>query len=258
MIKLKFPDVPIVVCEDRVAGIKRLREEHPEVEVVVMDDGFQHRYVEAQTNIIMVDYTRPVYEDKFLPEGQLRDLPSQLYRAQYFIVTKCNDDLTPIERRLLKKDFLKYPYQSLYMTGIESGAPVPLFPADAPASVEYGADVVAMAGVGNPNPFLAGLRKHYNVIEELVYDDHHVYRRSDLQTMLDAAGERGVIVTTEKDAVKLRRSKRVPQIVRERMFYQPLKVEFLEGSDADFFSTLKDDLDGKIHLGDLKITGENN
>ncbi|MBQ2413992.1 MAG: tetraacyldisaccharide 4'-kinase [Rikenellaceae bacterium] len=242
MIKLKFPDVPIVVCEDRVAGIKRLREEHPEVEVVVMDDGFQHRYVEAQINIIMVDYTRPVYEDKFLPEGQLRDLPSQLYRAQYFIVTKCNDDLTPIERRLLKKDFLKYPYQSLYMTGIESGAPVPLFPADAPASVEYGADVVAMAGVGNPNPFLAGLRKHYNVIEELVYDDHHVYRRSDLQTMLDAAGERGVIVTTEKDAVKLVNPDKIPAQLRAKLYYIPISITFIGSSPADFLLNLEKDV----------------
>jgi tetraacyldisaccharide-1-P 4'-kinase len=66
------------------------------------------------------------------------------------------------------------------------------------------------------------------------------------------------LLTTEKDAVKLRRSKRVPQIVRERMFYQPLRVEFLEGSDPDFFSTLKDDLDGKIHLGDLKINSDEN
>lgn len=242
MIKMKFPDVPVVVCEDRVAGIKRLREEHPEVEVVVMDDGFQHRYVEAQINIIMVDYTRPVYEDKFLPAGQLRDLPSQLYRAQYFIVTKCHDDLTPIERRLLKKDFIRYPYQSLYMTGIESGAPCPIFPEDAPNSVEYGSDVVAMAGVGNPNPFLEGLRKHYKVVEELVYEDHYVYRRSDLQTMIKAAGERAAIITTEKDAVKLLNREKIPAELRSRLYYIPISITFIGSSPADFLLKLEKDV----------------
>ncbi|MBR5877604.1 MAG: hypothetical protein IKZ11_03470, partial [Alistipes sp.] len=63
-------------------------------------------------------------------------------------------------------------------------------------------------------------------------------------------------LTTEKDAVKLRRSRRVPDIIRERLFYQPVKVEFLEGSDPDFFETLKSDLQGKVHLGDLNIGGE--
>lgn len=242
MIKMKFPNVPVVVCEDRVAGIKRLREEHPEVQVVVMDDGFQHRYVEAPINIIMVDNTRPVYEDKFLPAGQLRDLPSQLYRAQYFIVTKCREDMTPIEHRLLQKDFLRYPYQSLYLTGVESGAPCPIFPEDAPQSVEYGAEVVSMAGVGNPVPFLEGLRKHYRVIGELVYDDHHVYRRHDLQTMIDAVGERGVIITTEKDAVKLLNRDKIPAELRSRLYYIPISITFIGSSPADFLLKLENDV----------------
>ena len=69
-----------------------------------------------------------------------------------------------------------------------------------------------------------------------------------------------MLLTTEKDAVKLRRSRRVPDLIRERLFYQPVKVEFLEGSDEDFFETLKNDLLGKVHLGDLTIGGnkENN
>jgi tetraacyldisaccharide 4'-kinase len=104
------------------------------------------------------------------------------------------------------------------------------------------------------------VRREYKVVAKMILPDHHIYNMDDINNLvaLFAKHPNAKLLTTEKDAVKLRRSKRVPQIVRERMFYQPLKVEFLEGSDADFFSTLKDDLDGKIHLGDLKITGENN
>jgi tetraacyldisaccharide 4'-kinase len=87
-IKRKFPDTVVVVCEKRAEGIRRLRQEHPEVDLVVMDDGFQHRYVEPKVNIVMIDATRPVQHDRMLPAGNLRDLPEQLHRAHYFIVTK--------------------------------------------------------------------------------------------------------------------------------------------------------------------------
>ena len=166
MIKMKFPEVPVVVCEDRVEGIRRLRREHPEVEMIIMDDGFQHRHVEPKINIIMIDYTRPLNDDHMLPWGSLRDLPSQLYRANYFIVSKCPETIQPIERRLLKKELVRFPYQSLYFTSIESGAPRPLF-AEAPGHIAYGADVVAMAGIGNPKPFLKGLGERYNVVSQL-------------------------------------------------------------------------------------------
>ena len=116
--------------------------------------------------------------------------------------------------------------------------------AHAQANVAHPHDqgVVAMAGVGNPNPFLTGLRKHYNVIEELVYDDHHVYRRSDLQTMLDAAGERGVIVTTEKDAVKLTNRKRVPASLQKRLYVMPVYINFRDMDDEKFIQNIINDV----------------
>ena len=84
-IKRKFPDVCVVVCERRADGIRRIRTEHPEVDLIVMDDGFQHRYVEAKINVVLIDATRPVQEDRMLPLGSLRDVPGQLHRAHYFI-----------------------------------------------------------------------------------------------------------------------------------------------------------------------------
>ena len=99
-----------------------------------------------------------------------------------------------------------------------------------------------MAGVGNPNPFLEGLRKHYRVIEELVYDDHHVYRRHDLQTMIDAAGEHAVIITTEKDAVKLLNRDKIPAELRSRLYYIPISITFIGSSPADFLLKLENDV----------------
>ena len=82
--KMKYPDVPMAVCEKRAEGIRRLREIHPEIELVILDDAFQHRYVEPWVNILLMDYNRPVYRDRLLPWGRLRhartDRPGQ-FRA---------------------------------------------------------------------------------------------------------------------------------------------------------------------------------
>ena len=133
-IKRKFPQTVVAVCERRADGIRRIRTDHPEVDLIVMDDGFQHRYVEAKINIVLIDATRPVQEDRMLPLGTLRDVPAQLHRANYFIVTKCPDDMSPLDRRILRKVLIEAAYQSIYFTRMEAFRPQPVFeeaPADA-------------------------------------------------------------------------------------------------------------------------------
>lgn len=257
-IKLKYPDALVVVCEKRAEAIHRIEKEHPEINLIVMDDGFQHRYVEPRINVIIVDSTRPFYEDDYLPAGTLRDKVKSLDRAHYFIVTKCSPDMSPLAQRMWRKELLSIAYQKIFFTRV-----IPtdaISPFNTQRKLAKGSEVIVMSGIGNPKPFLKGVRKEYKVVEKMILSDHHVYTVNDINRLVELFEKHpnAMLLTTEKDAVKLRRSRRVPDIVRERMFYQPLKVEFLEGSDADFFGTLKDDLDGKIHLGDLKIDGEKN
>ena len=254
-IKLKFPDVLVVVCEKRVEAIRRIEAEHPEINLIVMDDGFQHRHVDPRINVVVLDYTRPVFEDDFLPVGNLRDNLNSLYRAHYFIVTKCPEDMQPLDQRMWRKDLQLVAYQKIYFTRVVPTAAVPLF--QTPNHLREGDEVIIMSGIGNPKPFIKSVRKHYNVVANLVYPDHHVYTVEDIEKIVSHIKQHpnAMLLTTEKDAVKLRRSRRVPDLMRERLFYQPVKVEFLEGSDENFFETLKSDLLGKVHLGDLTIGG---
>ena len=255
-IKLKYPETLVVVCEKRVDAIRRIEAEHPEINLIVMDYGFQHRYVDPRINVIIIDSTRSIFEDDFLPAGSLRDKVEALDRAHYFIVTKCPLGMSPLDQRIWRKGLLNYAYQRIYFTQVvPTDAVSPFFPE---STLEKGSEVIVMSGIGNPRAFVKGVKREYKVVAKMILPDHHIYTVSDLNRLVElfAKYPNAKLLTTEKDAVKLRRSKKVPAIVRERMFYQPLKIEFLEGSDTDFFSTLKDDLDGKIHLGDLKIDGE--
>ena len=175
-IKRKFPDVCVVVCERRADGIRRIRTEHPEVDLIVMDDGFQHRYVEAKINVVLIDATRPVQEDRMLPLGSLRDVPGQLHRAHYFIVTKCPEEMNLLDRRIMRKVLIEAAYQNIYFTRMEAFRPQPVF-GEAPAEgFDPGTEVILMSGIGNPAQFVRGASACYRVVGELRFEDHHVYR----------------------------------------------------------------------------------
>ncbi len=245
-IKMKYPGMVVVVCEDREEGIERIQREHPEVNLIIMDDGYQHRRIEPKLNILMVDYTRPIDKDKLLPLGNLRDQPKQKKRAHYVIVTKCPANMTPLDRRIARKRLELLPFQCLYFTRAVSGPLHPAFPDDAgDRQIPAGADVIAMAAIGNPAPFVENLRGKYNLVGELLFRDHHPYHVRDLGKMeetLAKAPEGTVIVTTEKDAVKLGRGAKIPPALRARIFVQPIQMTFMEDTKEDFFSKLEYDV----------------
>ena len=246
-IKLKFPDTVVAVCEKRSEGIRRICAEHPEVDLIVMDDGFQHRYVEPKINIVMIDATRPVQHDRMLPVGTLRDLPEELHRAHYFVVTKCPEKMAPIDRRILRKVLIQVAYQRVYFTRFESFMPQPLFPDAAPGEpLLQGQQVIALSGIGSPKPFLAALRGSYGVVAEMTLDDHHVYKVRDLNRLRELLDKfpGAVIVTTEKDAVKLTNRAKIPEEIQRRIYYLPINISFIEDSATDFLQKLEEDVRG--------------
>ena len=239
--KLKYPSVPVAVCEKRAEGIRLLRKAHPEIELIILDDAFQHRYVEPWVNILLMDYNRPVYRDRLLPWGRLRDTRGQIDRANFVLVTKCPDDLNPLDMRIVINSLGLFPYQSLYFTRMRQGEITPLFADRAVGKVREGDPVIAMSGIANPVPLLENLRKRFDVVAELTFDDHHTYRLSDMRRLeaLFAAYPDAVVLTTEKDAVKLTNRKKVPEAVQQRLYYVPIHVSFVADSESEFLRQLE-------------------
>ena len=239
--KLKYPSVPVAVCEKRAEGIRLLRKAHPEIERIILDDAFQHRYVEPWVNILLMDYNNPVYRDRLLPWGRLRDTRNQIHRANFVLVTKCPDDLNPLDMRIVINSLGLFPYQSLYFTRMRQGEITPLFADRAVGKVREGDPVIAMSGIANPVPLLENLRKRFDVVAELTFDDHHTYRLSDMRRLeaLFAAYPDAVVLTTEKDAVKLTNRKKVPEAVQQRLYYVPIHVSFVADSESEFLRQLE-------------------
>ena len=239
--KLKYPSVPVAVCEKRAEGIRLLRKAQPDLEQIIPDDAFQHRYVEPWVNILLMDYNNPVYRDRLLPWGRLRDTRNQIHRANFVLVTKCPDDLNPLDMRIVINSLGLFPYQSLYFTRMRQGEITPLFADRAVGKVREGDPVIAMSGIANPVPLLENLRKRFDVVAELTFDDHHTYRLSDMRRLeaLFAAYPDAVVLTTEKDAVKLTNRKKVPEAVQQRLYYVPIHVSFVADSESEFLRQLE-------------------
>ncbi len=241
-IKLKYPHIPVAVCEKRVEGIKRLREIHPEVNLIILDDAFQHRYVESWVNIVLMDYNNPIYKDKLLPWGRLRDRRSQIARAHIVLVTKCPENVKPLDLRLVNKYLDLFPYQSLYFSRMIPAGILPLFPdraAEMNMRIKDGNPVIVMTGLANPASFINSVGKKYKIVNKLIFEDHHTYRMRDmakLEDMLKNAPESTFIVITEKDAVKLTNGKKIPLEVQKRLYYMPITVSFLGDTEDNFLS----------------------
>ena len=148
-----------------------------------MDDGFQHRYVEPENQYRDDRRHAAVQHDRMLP-WDAADLPEELHRAHYFVVTKCPERMAPIDRRILRKVLIQVAYQRVYFTRFESFMPQPLYAEEASGEpLAQGRPVIALSGIGNPKPFVQTLRERYEVVAEMTLDDHHVYKVRDMNAL---------------------------------------------------------------------------
>ena len=122
--------VKVAVCESRVKGIRELIKQFPKINLIVLDDSFQHRYIKPKVNIMLMDYTRPVYSDHILPLGRMRESGDARYRADMVITTKCPSDISALDMRLVSKRLELMPYQKLYFSSFDYGGLIPVFPDD--------------------------------------------------------------------------------------------------------------------------------
>jgi tetraacyldisaccharide 4'-kinase len=235
----KFPQVPVAVDKDRVHGCEQLAG-NKALSCIVLDDAFQYRRLQATLNIVLVDYQRPIFKDRLLPWGRLRDLPARLKAAQVVIVTKCPAELSDQEREAWRQDLHLAPEQPLFFTTLQYSAAQPVFP-EADNHYLYAKQCTVLTGIANDAPLRNYLSDTYKIGQHLRFPDHHAYGKADLRTIEHAIRVSGTscLFTTEKDAQRLRDCKNVPQSIRERLFHIPVEAAFLTPEEqADFSAVL--------------------
>ena len=236
----KFSDIYVAVDAKRARGIENLQNDEAtkDVDVVLLDDAFQHRYVKPGINILLVDYHRLIIYDKMLPAGRLREPLSGKNRADIVIITKCPKDLKPMEFRVLTKAMDLYPFQKLYFTSIDYDTPKGVFE-EKQIELDKLQDyhVLLLTGIASPKQMEHDLKPMTKDITNLSFGDHHSFKGKDIDRINDAfesMPEPRIIITTEKDAVRLRETDGLYEKVKSNMYELPIKVSFMLDQQDNF------------------------
>jgi tetraacyldisaccharide 4'-kinase len=202
---LKFPEVAVSVAEERITGIPTLLQRRPEIEVVLLDDAYQHRSVKAGITMLITDYSNPFYTDYILPYGSLRESRKAYHRADVIIVSKCPQNLDENTAHKIELQINPQPHQQVFFTTIQYETPYDFYTHETVALNK--SNVVLVCGIAKPEPLVAHLQQTSESIHILSYPDHHYFLSKDLEELRAAYQNWDVknklVVTTEKDAARL-------------------------------------------------------
>lgn len=241
-------NVPVAVCEDRVAGINELLAIDPAINLVILDDAFQHRSVKPTLAILLTDYSHPLFEDKMLPYGTLRESKSGLKRADIIISTKTPARVSALDMHIFEENLKMQPWQKLYFSRLNYCSLMPVFPDQAPP-VAPALDwltssdmLLAISGIGNPRPFVRFIKRFKAKVRVNTFPDHHNFTRKDMQLIQQRfetmKGLRNFIITTEKDAVRISASPYFPHQLKPYIYYLPITVDIMRGEGDAFIAEI--------------------
>ena len=265
-IKNKFPEVVVAVDKNRVRGCnflsnpdalkadkkvkKCMNPDFPAADLILLDDAFQYRNLKATVNVVLVDYSRPIFKDYLMPIGSLRDLPSRISAADIIVVSKCPSYLDEWERGKWASSLglthfnpatccgvnSKGREQYLLFTTIGYDQPEAVFPEGDPRYM-YAKRLVLFTGIANDKPLMTYLGDTYKIVKHIQFPDHHSFSKSDINSIQAAANAfpTSIVVTTEKDSQRIAEHAEIPLELKQRMFYMPISVKFLTPEEEAIF-----------------------
>lgn len=194
----RLNDVPVLVSPDRYAsGLLAIERFSPDW--IILDDGFQHIGLKRDVNILLVDSKEGFGNGYMLPRGILREPVIGLGRAD--LVMAKGNPLRVAETELLEDinmPLVNFEYRAGFLIEIGSGNILGM-------DFLKGKKVAALSGIANPSSFFKTLELlGAEIVNKLIYPDHHAYAEPDIEEIRKTAKEGGVVITTEKDCVKLK------------------------------------------------------
>ena len=234
----KFENIKVAVDEKRTRGIESLLEKFPALDIILLDDAFQHRWVKPDFSILLTDYHHLYIQDHVIPAGRLREYALGAKRADCIIVTKTPKVFSPITRRRIIDDLRPKPHQRVYFSYIKYGTPIPLHdqaPADLQQKYSF---ILLFTGIANNDLLKEQLRRMCNDLTTIEFKDHHQYKEQDLRNIMskydDLPTQKKILITTEKDVMRLRIPDLNAILKTMPIYYIPIEIDF-HGEDKQLF-----------------------
>lgn len=231
--KTKNPNLEVCVDANRLNGIKQLLKFTEPPQVVILDDAFQHRALHCELNIVISEYTNLFLNDCMMPAGYLRESKNGIKRADIIIVSKTPDKTTAIEIRNMIKDLKPLAHQQLFFTWLKYGELKGFQnPNDTINTLNdlFRYRIVTFTGIANPKPMITYLKEYASDVKHIQFADHHTFTLQDIanvRAQLDAIeGGNKIVVTTEKDAMRLQGSDLQDIANTLPLYVLPIEVDF--------------------------------
>ncbi|MND41227.1 Tetraacyldisaccharide 4'-kinase [compost metagenome] len=239
----KFPEVTVVASENRVKAINTVKDDQ---QVILLDDAFQHRKVKAGFTILLLDYNRVGERSFLLPAGNMRESKAGMKRADVIVVTKAPKIFSPLDQRVVEAKIRPYFDKEIFYSYIHYGelqllnknSDVQQFTL---SDITRKTEIILLTGIAKTKPLTDFLEVKTKNITHLKYLDHHKFTAKDVQKLADvynsvsaAHGGQKVIITTEKDAMRLMAPELETEVLQLPIHYIPIKAEICDRFKEDF------------------------
>ncbi len=242
--KIKNPDIIVSVDANRPNGVKKLMSLNTPPNVILLDDAFQHRALKCELNIVVSEYGNLYLNDCMLPAGNLRESKRGINRADIIIISKTPERVNAVDIRTKIKDIKPLFHQKLFFTWLKygelSGFQNPKETIDTLNDL-FRYRMVVFTGIGNPEPMVTYLKEYSSSVKHIQFPDHHTFTLqniADIRAALDAIeGGNKIVVTTEKDAMRLMDSSLQDIVNTLPLFVLPIEVDFKD-KEQEFNETI--------------------
>jgi tetraacyldisaccharide 4'-kinase len=237
-------EIPVFVGEDRVGATQKIQQLLPELQLLILDDAFQHRKLHPDLRILLTPYNSLFSKDYLVPMGRLRESRAGAKRADVVVVTKCPAELSLDEKNRLKQSISPYLNAGalLLYSSTSYGEPYQIA---GPAQTDV-TTVIALAGLADNVPFFTFCQQKFAVIDTFSFSDHYAYNQEDAGQILEVlgqeSGKNSVLLTTEKDAVKLKSLAATEIWSKIPIFALPIQVALDPNQEVQLLQRLRKNL----------------
>ena len=228
LLSKRNPQTLVAVCEDRNKGVENILKDYPNTNLIILDDAYQHRYINRDINILLTEYNRPFFKDRVIPFGMLREYRKGFKRADYIVITKC-PPLNPNQKQNFVNQLSAQPNQKIFFSNIVYKEPYHIKDKNKKINLsEY--KVLLFTGIANNQHIVEYLNSITQVIDTFTFADHHNFTAKDKDTIKNRynslSQSQTILLTTEKDAMRL-------QDFETDIYVLPIDIEVHQYGDTN-------------------------
>lgn len=240
--KKNFPDNIIAVAENRVLAIPHMIMQKPDLQCVLLDDAFQHLAIKPALNILLTDFNDLYMRDFLLPSGRLREWRSGYNRADYIIVTKCDQNIGEQKMNEIIQKINPLPNQKIFFSSLKYQDPYHLL-SNEKITLTNQQHIMVVSGIANNHSLINFISSFTNNITEFDYPDHYQFEEKDIESILmnfeKMNQPNSIILTTQKDATRLLPFASRFEQAKIPIFVLPIKVTFPIRQTNNFDESIK-------------------